>query len=383
MKPTNHSRRVLLAVTGLSPQVVTETLYALAVNRGEQWIPTEVRIITTEEGAERVRHSLLNPEHGHFHRLCQEYDLPVIDFTMAGVHVIRDDSGEPLEDIRSEQDNERCANTITEMVRELTADSESSLHVSIAGGRKTMGYYLGYALSLYGRSQDRLSHVLVSAPYESHPDFYYPTKESRLIHTRDDRSRAYDTSEAQVSLAEIPFVRLRDGLPRSLQKGEASFNQTVIAAQRALEAPELIIDLDYRCLSVSGEIIDQVSPGALAFYSWMARRCRAASDPVRYDDDEDVAGEFLAEYRRIVGANHGDYEKAENSLNCGMGKEDFEYRMSRANRVLKEKLPPQLFERYKIMSFGRRPKTRYGLGLAADDIKYEGLLPSLGQPDAR
>jgi hypothetical protein len=28
-----HERRILLAVTGLSPQIVTETLYALAVER--------------------------------------------------------------------------------------------------------------------------------------------------------------------------------------------------------------------------------------------------------------------------------------------------------------------------------------------------------------
>jgi CRISPR-associated protein (TIGR02584 family) len=33
--------------------------------------------------------------------------------------------------------------------------------MSIAGGRKTMGFYAGYALSLYGRAQDRMSHVLV------------------------------------------------------------------------------------------------------------------------------------------------------------------------------------------------------------------------------
>src|SRR5260221_10737988 len=39
--------RVLLAVTGLSPQIVTETLYALAVARDPGWIPSEIRLITT------------------------------------------------------------------------------------------------------------------------------------------------------------------------------------------------------------------------------------------------------------------------------------------------------------------------------------------------
>ena len=50
----------------------------------------------------------------------------------------------------------------------------ASLHVSIAGGRKTMGFYVGYALSLFARDQDRLSHVLVPPSLESRQDFFYP-----------------------------------------------------------------------------------------------------------------------------------------------------------------------------------------------------------------
>lgn len=370
MQPNDYPRRILLAVTGLSPQVVTETLYALADCQENPWIPTEVRLITTAEGAERVRVSLLNPDHGHFHQLCRDYRLSGIDFTMDKVHIFRDESGQPLPDIRSAMDNRRCADFITETVREVTADPQSCLHVSIAGGRKTMGYYLGYALSLYGRSQDSLSHVLVSAPYESHPDFYYPTRESRLIHTRGDRPRAYDAREARVSLAEIPFVRLRDGLPPSLMQGKANFSATVTQAQRALGPTELVIDLENKRLSVSGVVLDNIAAAPLAFYSWMARRCSKSLAPARYNDDKNLAGEFLDEYRQVVGESGGDYENAQNSLKNGMQKEDFDYRCSRANDMLKQNLPPQLFERYRITGIGKRPETRYGLGLSADNIHW-------------
>ncbi|MEF8766961.1 CRISPR-associated ring nuclease [Candidatus Accumulibacter contiguus] len=44
-----------------------------------------------------------------------------------------------------------------------------------------MGFFLGYALSLYGRPQDKLSHVLVSAPFESSLGFYYPTPSSHVL----------------------------------------------------------------------------------------------------------------------------------------------------------------------------------------------------------
>ena len=68
-----YPRRILLAVTGLSPQIVTETLYALAVGQDTPWIPDEIHLITSCEGAERARLSLLDPAAGQFHALCRDY----------------------------------------------------------------------------------------------------------------------------------------------------------------------------------------------------------------------------------------------------------------------------------------------------------------------
>jgi len=50
-EPHEHPRRILLMVTGRTPQVVTETLYALSVKRDPPFIPTEVHLVTTAEGA--------------------------------------------------------------------------------------------------------------------------------------------------------------------------------------------------------------------------------------------------------------------------------------------------------------------------------------------
>lgn len=162
--PIAFPRRVLLAVTGLSPQIVTETLYGLAVTRQPAFIPTEVRLITTSAGAESAERSLLGADPGWFTRLCTDHALPPIAFSLAHIQIIRDAAGQPLADIRDPADNARVADQITETIRALTADPDCALHVSIAGGRKTMGYYAGYALSLFGRAQDRLSHVLVATP---------------------------------------------------------------------------------------------------------------------------------------------------------------------------------------------------------------------------
>ena len=267
----DYSRRLLVAVTGLSPQIVTETLYALAVGQRPPFIPTEIRLITTEEGAERAKLSLLHPESGWFHRLRDDYGLPAITFGPEHIHVLTDASGQPLGDIRTPGDNTRAADAITDVVRDLTRDGDSALHVSIAGGRKTMGFYLGYALSLYGREQDRLSHVLVSPPYESHPQFFYPTPGSQVIYTPPPHNRPYDTRDAEITLAVIPFVRLRDELPDVLLDEEARFDDAVTAAQRAIGPTELVIDLPGRRLRAGGKVIG-LSPLHLAFLSWLARR---------------------------------------------------------------------------------------------------------------
>lgn len=235
-------RRILLAVTGLTPQVVTETLYALACASEDPWIPDEIHLITTATGAENARLNLLPADKGWFHRLCRDYQLPPIHFPAENIHILRASDGAVLEDIRTQAQNTLAADFITETVRRLTSDEGSELHVSIAGGRKTMGYYLGYALSLYGRQQDRLSHVLVSDPYETNREFYYPTPYEHPIHSRrGDKEITIDARNAQVELAKIPFVRLRDGLPERLRQGKADFSQVVNAANRALENPQLTL----------------------------------------------------------------------------------------------------------------------------------------------
>ncbi len=160
--PEAFSRRILVAVCGLSPQILTETLYALAVVGQPSFVPTEIHLLTTREGAHRARLTLLHPDGGKFHQLCRDYGLPRIAFDTGHIHLIADPGGDALDDIRSPRENEYLADHITQAIRQHTLDTQAALHVSMAGGRKTMGYYAGYALSLFGRQQDRLSHVLVT-----------------------------------------------------------------------------------------------------------------------------------------------------------------------------------------------------------------------------
>jgi len=368
IEPANFSRRILLAVSGLTPQIVTETLYALAADEFAPFVPTEVHLITSAEGARRAELSLLSDDLGWFHRLCADYHLPGVRFDRSCIHTMRDAHGQPMNDIRTPADNRAAADFITAQVRSITADSGCALHASIAGGRKTMGFYLGYALSLFGRPQDRLSHVLVSEPFESSYDFFYPTPYSRVLQTRD--GQLADTAMAQVTLAEIPFVSLRHGLPTNLLAGVASFNDTVAAARAALAPAELMLDLKRQRILAGGRNF-ALPPAELALLAVFARETLAGNEPLgaptKGVPDPLWAQRYLREYRRITG-NLADIEGTERALKDGMDGDYFSTRKSKLERRLKAALGPA-FDAYRIHDGGVRPR-RYGLNLKPDAVRF-------------
>ncbi len=375
MNPNRYPRRILLCVAGLSPQIVTETLYALTVTGEPRFIPTEVHLLTTAEGAERARLTLLSDEPGWFHQLRRDYGLPAIRFSLDAIHILRAVDGRPLDDIRGLADNEAIADAITHQVRVLTADPDSAVHASIAGGRKTMGFYLGYALSLFGRPQDRLSHVLVSSPYESNPNFFYPAPVERVIFSNSPDQRPLDASSASVMLADIPFVRLRDGLQESLLRGEASFSEVVRQAQRNLAAPSLILDAvgsRVRC----GETVLRLTPISFAWLAWFARRALYELPPLHWKRIGAVELEaFLAEHRAVLSDSPIDdpHPVIVTRRQEGITKEFFEERNSKLKRELSRVLGGPAAARYTPQRQGNQRLAGYALDLEPHQIQFARL----------
>ena len=133
-----------------------------------------------------------------------------------------------------------------------------------------MAFYFGYAMSLYGREQDVLSHVFVDDDYEFVRDFWYPNKSSRWITGKFGRGDL-DTSKAIVTLAEIPFVRMRNSIDPSLLASmvKLSFSQTV-GILNASQHAELNINLDKSAKLISVVGVDiQLSAKEMAFYLWL------------------------------------------------------------------------------------------------------------------
>ena len=140
-------KHVLISVVGLSPQVITETLYCYWCLASPPIPITEVFALTTLRGKQALEDTLLG-DNGKLKSLCNDYNLPPIYFNLANVCLLKDASGQPLEDISSVIDNEALADQIFAFVRKLATSTDICLHASIAGWAQNHGalYRLGDAI---------------------------------------------------------------------------------------------------------------------------------------------------------------------------------------------------------------------------------------------
>jgi CRISPR-associated protein (TIGR02584 family) len=202
----------LIALAGETPQVVTETVWALACR---DRFPSQVTILTTVLGeafcrakllGETVRHprqgGLIEPA-DHWAKLFEQFGrsyTPEIRF------IVPDISGRPLSDISAPGEDEVFAEACFDAVADLTGEDDLPLVGSMAGGRKTMSAHLHTAFSVNARPTDELVHVLVHPPSYERGDFFYPTPQL--------------DGKVEVRLVSVRFPRLRDLMIKHLGDGE-------------------------------------------------------------------------------------------------------------------------------------------------------------------
>lgn len=369
---TMNKKKIMLAVTGMSPQIITETVFALY--RNQNWLPEEIRVITTDIGKRKIVDNLLG-EHGFFKRLREDYALPPICFNESSVQVIQNQHGQDLADIRSPEENDLAADQIVRTVAELCRDENTELHVSIAGGRKSMGFYIGYALSLFGRSQDRLSHVLVEEDFEQNPEFYYPSPSERVLNTK---SGMRDASQARVMLADIPFVRMRGALPLPDNAQAWNYLEAVEWTQRDLEQFDLKINISQRTICCGGVEFRLAYQdfAVYAAFAWFRRHQperRLRLSGLGDKDDIEFAERVIAYLKKVKPEWHSDSVETQKKVRRQQQKLQSEKRVvqefgSRLKRLLKPKLQSRA-ALFFIESEGRNHEKTYRLATDAHLIK--------------
>ena len=281
--------KILLCITGGSPQVVTETLYCL-ITQDKPYIPTHIIIVSTTKGINDARRQLeaIDSEEDKYEgKSIMEEFCKVMHDELQGkkysekngnieYHTLKRKDGSELNDILSTADSEATANYIVELIKRLcsiedNANIKHTLHVSIAGGRKTMSFYAGYALSLFGRNNDKLSHVLIESDggttpstFEKIQTFYFP-KQIRPL-KKDPKTKdvikEIHANDAKLALTEIPIVKLHSQLPREFIKNDGNntspnYEEIVKRFQRAMDKDsyELSFDIKKNIVEINGDKI--------------------------------------------------------------------------------------------------------------------------------
>jgi CRISPR-associated protein (TIGR02584 family) len=293
-RATPETETVLLAVTGMSPAVLTETVWALA-HEAEPLIPTRVIVVTTSEGRRELERQLFTPDPrlggrcpwdalrealsaaGHDLRGQLRFGATGDDVRVMTATDFATGRSRELSDLRSPADNEAAADFLLEQVRGIVENPDTRLIASLAGGRKTMGALLYACMTLAGRETDRLTHVLVSEPFETLRGFWFPGQPGGAVRKSEVRSQkseaaggcaepavneqkpesAWDPATAMVELADVPFVPLRNLFLRELGRPAGRFSVLVEhcrehVRQRAGEQIRLTADQARTEIEVNG-----------------------------------------------------------------------------------------------------------------------------------
>lgn len=252
------AKEVLVISTGLAPQVITEMLWWLAArDDAARIVPDEIHVVTTRKGAEVIETQVRGPE-GKLKMFCDEFYLPNLDERL-DIHLPAETDPEYGDDARDLDTNIGYANRVTRLLRDLTADPETRVRACLAGGRKTMSFYMGYAMSLLGRSDDDLCHVLVTPAFENSPDFWWKPKVPRMLRVgASGQEQDLSTDEATIAVASIPFVRLRylmDPIVVDAPNADVDFGKFVIGAQAGVERQRVILTDRLREIRIGNQAV--------------------------------------------------------------------------------------------------------------------------------
>jgi len=255
-------KNILLAISGLTPQIVTETLFALSIQK--KISIDEIFVITTKRGKTVIEGKDKNPTtpktslKKEITNLCREFDIKLPKFTIQRNVIVAEEESLELYDIRTDKENKLFPNKTAEVIKTLTDKSNTTIHASLSGGRKSMSAHLALILSLFARYQDKLYHIITDEKFEFKN--FYPKSKAEI---------------QALTIAEIPFVRLRALKNNSLGKMD-SYIDIVEEAQKNLhfltDDAKLVINLANKTIFYKGEVIKLETTELALYYKFIEQK---------------------------------------------------------------------------------------------------------------
>lgn len=265
----NAERIVLVVGMGTTPAVLTETVWALA-HQEHSVIPDEIVVLCAASARDILIRTLLSDRPNVWDDVvgslaAEGYGVEGrLVFGKTSVMVIPDGNGDELWDLRSGEDNLRAADFMLRVIRQYTESPDTVVLASIAGGRKTMSALLFSCMSLLGREQDRVYHVLPPEGLEggTEPPLFFPKKGTTYRSLRTGRKIRGERIRSE--LFEVPFVRMRGWYQNMFKTIPPSYRTLVTRVQSfappAVVHPEIEIDPLDAGLTVNGVAVGLSRP---------------------------------------------------------------------------------------------------------------------------
>jgi len=377
-------KNILVSIAGLSPQIITETLYYYLIERKPPvWID-EVKILTTLPGKQKIMESLLDKNNGQFYLFCKEYNINPKDICFKEDSIIVLGGDAPIDDIASDKDSAIIGNEIVKFIKDISLIPDSRFIYSVAGGRKTMTAYLSLAVQLYGKDDDILCHILVSPDFESNRNFYYIPSKNKEIKVKDGNGniiKKLNTKDAKIYSSEIVFLKLRKFLNI---KDDIFYDDLVNITQKRLDfCGDKFVAIDIRNASVLlGSKNIKMRPMEICIYylfyhvkknckNDFCGECNDCYLSINDLQSEENINVILGAYEKIYSKNSGQFERLTESFgNNNKGEDFFIQNISNINKKLKKQLNPFEYAVYKISRAGNYGK-RYGVFVDKRNIKMD------------
>lgn len=261
-----------------------------------------------------------------------------------------------------------------------------------------MGFYLGYAMSLFGREQDRVSHVLVSEGFTDHRDFFF--KPQKPITLRNAQGWEMSTADARIYLAEIPIVRLRSTEFSVVSDRKMGFADAVARANRMAAGTEFRLKVDRSLgrnagrgvVTLNGAPL-KLQPSQVAFVHWLARRRLfdasnggdgyVSRNAFGYERNNPKGLGYLNEILGLVTDLYGEMSDVTAKVRHSLIGEDgkggtcadpikwLDDVVGGINRRIKALFGQEGVKRYGVVSEGKRGAIRYRLAITPEHIHLE------------
>ncbi len=352
-------KNILLAISGLTPQIVTETIFALY--KKYDIVIDEIFIVTTKRGLEVLKgndkapNTPKTPFASQVKKLSRHLQIETPKFSLNKNVFIANEESLDIYDIKTDEHNILFPNKVAEMLSKLSNLENSSIHASLSGGRKSMSAHLALVFSLFARNQDKLYHVITEEKFEFQ-NFFPITHEE----------------EKALTIAEIPFVRLRS-LNAPLLKEFKSYSDLVEKAQTRLslitDASTILVDLSSKKITYKEKSVE-LTPMQISLYFRFCEAKFTGKNSFDIQELQDLA--FAEKIKNIMEEYYNQYydKNAKNHWTT-TGLEDTLFRSlrSKINTKLKPLFNEEEFNEYKISSRKIWGATSYSILAPKDKIK--------------